>query len=66
MPAWALCININRWLAGGSLALVAVAIVMLAVEAWMAVEGLLLWGRVQGVLEEPLPPLPVSCQDVAH
>jgi len=66
MPAWALCININRWLAGGSLALVAVAIVMLAGEAWMAVEGLLLWGRVQGVLEEPLPPLPVSCQDVAH
>lgn len=62
MPAWALCINIDRWLAGGSLALVAVAVVMLAVEAWMALEGLLLWGRVQGVLEEPLPPLPADTQ----
>ena len=65
MPAWALCINISRWLDGGSLALVAVAVVMLAIEAWMAVEGLLLWGRVQGVLEEPLPPLPVQRGDVA-
>jgi len=63
MPAWALCINISRWLAGGSLALVAVAVVMLAVEAWMAVEGLLLWGRVQGVLEDPLPPLAVRGPD---
>jgi carbon starvation protein len=66
MPAWALCINISRWLDGGSLALVAVAVVMLAVEAWMAVEGMLLWGRVQGVMEEPLPPLLVRCQDIAH
>ena len=66
MPAWALCINISRWIDGGSLALVAVAVVMLAVEAWMAVEGMLLWGRVQGVMEEPLPPLLVRCQDVAH
>ncbi len=66
MPAWALCINISRWIDGGSLALVAVAVVMLAVEAWMAVEGMLLWGRVQGVMEEPLPPLLVRCQDIAH
>lgn len=66
MPAWALCINISRWFDGGSLALVAVAVVMLAVEVWMAVEGLLLWGRVQGVLEDPLPPLAANCQDVTH
>ena len=66
MPAWALCINISRWLDGGSLALVAVAVVMLAVEAWMAIEGLLLWGRVQGVLEEPLPPLGVAYSDTPH
>jgi len=66
MPAWALCINISRWIDGGSLALVAVAVVMLAVEAWIAVEWMLLWGRVQGVMEEPLPPLLVRCQDIAH
>ena len=57
MPAWALAIDIQRWWAGGSWALVAVAMVMLVVEAWMVVEGILLWPRVKGVLEPPLPPL---------
>jgi carbon starvation protein len=58
MPAWALTIDIRRWWHGGSFALVAVAAVMLAVEAWMAIEALLLCGRVRGVLEDPLPALP--------
>ena len=57
MPAWALAIDVQRWWAGGSWALVAVAAVMLAVEAWMAVEAVLLWPKVRGVLESPLPPL---------
>jgi carbon starvation protein len=57
MPAWALAIDLKRWWSGGSWALVAVAFVMLAIEAWMAVEAILLWPRVKGVLEPPLPPL---------
>jgi carbon starvation protein len=57
MPAWALAIDVQRWWAGGSWALVAVAAVMLAVEAWMIVEAVLLWPRARGVLEPPLPPL---------
>ena len=37
------------------------------IKAWLEqnkdrAEGLLLWGRVQGVLEEPLPPLPADTQ----
>ena len=57
MPAWALAIDVQRWWAGGSWALVAVTAVMLGVEAWMIVEAALLWPKVRGVLELPLPPL---------
>ena len=44
IPAWALIYNIDTWLSGGSLGLVAVAMVMLAVELWLIIEGILLWG----------------------
>jgi len=57
MPAWALAIDVQRWWAGGSWLLVVVAGVMLALEAWMVIEACLLWPRVRGVLEAPLPPL---------
>ncbi|MBL6712418.1 MAG: carbon starvation protein A [Pirellulales bacterium] len=52
MPAWALILDIQRWHAAGSLGLAAVAAGMLALEAWMIVEALLLWPKVRGVLEE--------------
>ena len=58
MPAWALTIDFQRWWAGGSWPLVAVAAVMLALEAWMVVEAALLWPKVKGVLEEPLATSP--------
>jgi carbon starvation protein len=58
MPAWALAIDVQRWWAGGSWPLVAVAAVMLALEAWMVVEAALLWPKVRGVLEEPLATSP--------
>jgi carbon starvation protein len=57
MPAWALVIDVQRWWVGGSWLLVAVAAVMLALETWMVFETALLWPRIQGVLEPPLPPL---------
>ena len=60
MPAWALAIDLQRWWAGGSWPLVAVAAIMLALEAWMVVEAVLLWPRARGILEEPLPPLRVG------
>ena len=37
IPAWALIYNIDTWLSGGSLGLVAVAMVMLAVELWLII-----------------------------
>jgi len=51
MPAWALMHDIRRWQAGGSFGLAAVAAGMLALEAWMIIEAVLLWPKVRGVLE---------------
>lgn len=55
MPGWALAMDIQRWLAGGSFFLVAVGFLMLLLTAWMAVEGMFLWRRAKGVLEPPVP-----------
>ncbi len=52
MPAWALSHDILRWYAAGSWGLAAVAAGMLALEAWMITEAVLLWPKVRGVLEE--------------
>jgi carbon starvation protein len=57
MPAWALLYDMQRWLAAGNAMLVAVAAVMLLLEAWMVVEAVLLWPRVKSVMEEALPPV---------
>ena len=57
MPAWALLYDMQRWLAAGNWMLVAVAAVMLLLEAWMVVEAVLLWPRVKSVMEEALPPV---------
>jgi carbon starvation protein len=37
--------------------LFAIGVGTLALQAWMIVEGLLIWPKVKGVMEEPLPPL---------
>jgi carbon starvation protein len=58
IPAWALFYNIDAWLSGGSFGLVAIALVMLAVELWLIIEGVILWGRIRGVLEPPVEPSP--------
>ena len=62
MPAWAFVYNIQVWLSGGSFGLVIVALVMLAIEIWLVVEGILLWGHIQGVLEIPLETMPIKSQ----
>jgi carbon starvation protein len=56
IPAWALFYNIDAWLSGGSFGLVVIALVMLTVELWLIIEGVLLWGRIRGVLEPPVEP----------
>jgi len=58
MPAWALVTDVGRWWAKGQFVLVAVAVVMLALEVWMIIEAFLLWPKANGVVEKALPPLP--------
>jgi len=62
MPAWALFYNIQVWLSGGNFGLVIVALVMLAIEIWLIIEGILLWGHIQGVLEIPLETMHTKSQ----
>lgn len=58
MPAWALLSDVARWWHKGQYILVAVAVMMLALECWMILEALLLWPKANGVMEKALPPLP--------
>ena len=56
IPAWALIYNIDAWLSGASFGLVTIAMIMLAIELWLIIEGVLLWGRIRGILEPPAEP----------
>jgi carbon starvation protein len=60
MPALAMSYDMfkpNGWLAKGQYVLFGIGAVILALQAWMVLEGLLLWPKVKGLLEERLPPL---------
>jgi carbon starvation protein len=60
LPAWALTWKINEWWGKEDYLLVGFGSVIMALQAWMVLEAILLWPRVKGVLEESLPPLPAS------
>ena len=69
MPAWALCWQLFStemidgkpigwmWSFQDHQLLGSIAIVTLGLQVWMVVEGVLMWPKAKGVLEEPLPPL---------
>ncbi len=61
MPAWALVWQMfngsTGWYDHNHL-LFGVAAVTLLLQVWMVVEGLLMWPRARGVMEQALPPLP--------
>ncbi|MEZ6111281.1 MAG: carbon starvation protein A [Pirellulaceae bacterium] len=61
MPAWAMLWQMfnpeSGWLMQKNYLLVGFGAVVLALQAWMVVEGLLLFPRVRGILEQRLPPL---------
>lgn len=61
MPAWAMVWNIfnkeSGWLWSQKYLLVTFGAAILGLQFWMVVEGLLVWPRVRGVVEEALPPL---------
>ncbi len=62
MPAWAMLAQIPAWLDPDQphYLLAFIAIVTILLEAWMIVEAVLAWPNAKGVLEEALPPLPVT------
>lgn len=62
MPAWAMISQVPKWLDPDQPqpVLASIAIITLALEAWMIVEAVLMWPRAKGVMEETLPPLTAS------
>ena len=63
LPFWALTWHLfnpnSGWLSADQprWLLASIAIICLALQIWMIVEGLMIWPKVKGVLEEALPPL---------
>jgi len=61
MPAWALLYQMfapeSGWYHTGQHLLLGFGAAILTLQAWMIVEGLLIWPKVKGVMEDPLPPL---------
>lgn len=68
MPGWALLWNMfdseYGWLAQKNYLLLSIGGVVLALQIWMIIEGVLIWRKAKGVLEEALPPL-VAKPDLA-
>jgi carbon starvation protein len=62
MPAWAMLYQMfhpqTGWWVTGRYLLFGGSAAILALQFWMVAEAVLLWSRVKGVLEAPLPPLP--------
>lgn len=59
MPAWAMLVELPRWMGAESpnYVVIVIAIATIALEAWMICEAIALWPKARGVLEETLPPL---------
>jgi len=61
MPGWAMLWQMfnpeSGWWHQQNYLLFGFGAVIMSLQIWMVVEGLLLWPRVKGVLEEALPPL---------
>ncbi|QEF98484.1 Inner membrane protein YjiY [Stieleria maiorica] len=54
MPAWAITYDLfYNWLPAGNVVLTTFGFSILALQGWMVVEGVMVWGRCQGVLETP-------------
>ncbi len=59
MPAWAMTYDLfNNWIPQRNYTLIAFGCGILALQAWMILEAVLIWGRIRGVVETsaPMPP----------
>ncbi len=55
MPAWAITYDLFwNWIPSGSKVLSAFGLAMLALQAWMMIEALIIWRGSRGVLEPPV------------
>ncbi len=61
LPIWGLTYQMFHpefgWLASKNYLLLGIGLVVLGVQIWIVIEGLVIWRAARGVLEEPLPPL---------
>lgn len=55
----------GQWLDSGRHLLVGFGVLILALQAWMVIEAIVLYPKVRGVLEESLPPLPQTSAESA-
>lgn len=66
MPAWALGWQMfnseSGWYVQQNYLLLTVGLLIMGLQGWMVIEGLLIWRQAKGVLEEPLPPLEAKPQ----
>jgi len=63
LPAIAMWMNIANWYKAESWLLVGVGVVIEFIQAWMILEGILMWKKAKGVEPEPLPPLQPATSD---
>jgi len=56
-PLWAMMTSQAAWEWTNSHLLLGIGLAVIGLQVWMVVEGILLWPRAKGVLEEALPPL---------
>ncbi|MEZ5948828.1 MAG: hypothetical protein R3C12_06345 [Planctomycetaceae bacterium] len=61
MPAWAMLWQMfnpeSGWLWTGQFLLFGFGALIMSMQIWMVIEGLIVWQKSRGVLEEALPPL---------
>jgi len=56
-PLWNMLSGRTAWEWQNTHLLCGIGIAMMALQIWMVIEGILLWPKAKGVLEEALPPL---------
>ncbi|MBL4886354.1 MAG: carbon starvation protein A, partial [Planctomycetaceae bacterium] len=64
LPAWAMLWNMfnaqTGWLHTEKYLLFGFGVIVMTIQVWMIIEGLLIWKKSKGTLEPPLPPLETS------
>ena len=57
LPLWSMASGETAWAWDNKHLLFGIGVATLMLQVWIVIEGLLLWPRAKGILEEALPPL---------